>query len=325
MGHLANREQQSEFRVDHLEVAHTRSLVRPTREISRSDHMAFSGAALPVTMGHIDDWSAKNRLPLEKLGESGEADAVRLRHRDYYAALAAVLDSPAGTDYERRLEQAETEIDNLRAAFVWSREHSDIELALALASSLQPLWLARGRIREGWAWFKTVLTDDRAHDLEVAAAVRARALADSALLDTWVDAAASVDRAQQALVIARELDDPALLVPALTVCGLIASYSYSAEVARTCFAEALGLARALNDRWRLSQILALQAAAASVAGDPIAARAAGEEGRDVADAIGDRFDGCHSRVSLGCAGDAGRAGRSRRTVRRTGGRGRVGP
>jgi predicted ATPase/class 3 adenylate cyclase/DNA-binding CsgD family transcriptional regulator len=238
---------------------------------------------------------------LEKLAESSEADALRARHRDHYTAMAALLDAPARTGHEQRLGQAETEIDNLRAAFGWSCEHSDIELALALASSLQPLWLARGRIREGWAWFDTVLTDDCAHDLEVAAAVRARALADSALLDTWVDAAASVDRAQQALVIARELDDPALLVPALTVCGLIASYSYNAEVTRTCFAEALGLARALDDRWRLSQILALQAAAASVAGDPIAARAAGEEGRDVADAIGDRFYGCQSRTSLGWA------------------------
>ena len=238
---------------------------------------------------------------LEKLGESGEADAARSRHRDYYTALAALLDSPAGTDYERRLEQAETEIDNLRAAFGWSREHSNIELALTLASSLQPLWLARGRIREGLAWFDAALADLDAQHPEVAAAVRARALADSAVLDTWVDAAASVDRAQQALVIGRELDDPAVLVPALAVCGLIASYSYSAEVARTCFAEALGLARALDDRWRLSQILAWQAAAAIVAGDPIAARAAGEEGRDVADAIGDRFYGCQSRGSLGWA------------------------
>ena len=237
----------------------------------------------------------------EKLGESGEADIVRARHRDHYTTMAALLDTPGRGDYEDRLEQAEIEIDNLRAAFGWSRENSDIELALALASSLQPLWLARGRIREGWAWLDTVLTDDRAHDLEVAPAVRARALADSAVLDTWVDAAASVDRAQQALVIARELDDPALLVPALTACGLIASYSYNAEVTRTCFAEALGLARALDDRWRVSQILALQAAAATVAGDPIAARAAAEEGRDVADAIGDRFDGCQSRASLGWA------------------------
>src|ERR1700735_3943666 len=54
---------------------------------------------------------------LEKLGESGEADVVRTRHRDYYTALADKLDLPAGSDYEQRLEQADTEIDNLRAAF----------------------------------------------------------------------------------------------------------------------------------------------------------------------------------------------------------------
>ena len=31
-------------------------------EVPRSDHMVFSGAALPVTMGHIDDWVANNRV-----------------------------------------------------------------------------------------------------------------------------------------------------------------------------------------------------------------------------------------------------------------------
>ncbi len=31
-------------------------------EIPRSDHMVFSGAALPVTMGHIDDWIARNHV-----------------------------------------------------------------------------------------------------------------------------------------------------------------------------------------------------------------------------------------------------------------------
>ena len=59
---------------------------------------------------------------LEKLGESGEADVVRSRHRDYYTALAAAVDAPAGTDYEQHIERAEIEIDNLRAAFAWSRE-----------------------------------------------------------------------------------------------------------------------------------------------------------------------------------------------------------
>ena len=181
---------------------------------------------------------------LEKLGESGEADAVRARHRDHYTAMAAVLDAPAGSDYEQRLEQANIEIDNLRAAFAWSRENSDVELALTLASSLQPLWQARGRLREGLAWFDAALADLDAQHAEVAAAVRARALADKAVLDTWVGAADSLDQAQQALAIAREVDDPALLARTLTACGFIAGRAINAEVARACFAEAIGLARA---------------------------------------------------------------------------------
>jgi pimeloyl-ACP methyl ester carboxylesterase len=31
-------------------------------EIPRSDHMVFSGEALPVTMGHIDEWIARNHV-----------------------------------------------------------------------------------------------------------------------------------------------------------------------------------------------------------------------------------------------------------------------
>jgi predicted ATPase/class 3 adenylate cyclase/DNA-binding CsgD family transcriptional regulator len=236
---------------------------------------------------------------LEKLGESGEADAVRARHRDHYTAMAAVLDAPAGSDYEQRLEQADIEIDNLRAAFAWSRENSAIELALTLASSLQPLWQARGRIREGRAWFDTALADLDAQHPEVAAAVRARALGDKAVLDTWAGAAASTDQAEQALAIARDVDDPALLARTLTACGFIAGAGYNAEVARACFAEAIGLARAVDDRWRLSRILALQAQGEEIAGDLLGMRAAGEEGRDLADAIGDRFNSRACRFYLG--------------------------
>ncbi len=237
---------------------------------------------------------------LEKLGESGEADAVRSRHRDYYTALAALLDAPAGTDYEQRIEQANLEIDNLRAAFAWSRENSDIELALALASSLQPLWQARGRLREGLTWFDTALADLDAQQPGVSPAVRARALADRATLGLWVASAESPDQAQQALAIAREIDDPALLMRALTACGYIAAY-FDAEAAGPYLAEAIGLARDLGDRWRLSQILVAQVVAALAARDPIAARAAAEEGRDLADAIGDRFDARRCRWYLGIA------------------------
>jgi predicted ATPase/class 3 adenylate cyclase len=236
----------------------------------------------------------------EKLDECGEADAVGARHRDHYTALAALLDTPACTDYERRLGQAEIEIDNLRAAFGWSRENSDIELALALASSLQPLWLARGRLLEGLAWFDAALTDLDAQHADVAAAVRSRALADKAVLDGYLGAD-SIGQAQHALAIARELDEPALLARTLTAYGFIAGESYDTEVARACFAEAIGLARVLDDRWRLSQILALQALSARTAGDPLGVRATAEEGRDLANAIGARFHSRQCRFCLGWA------------------------
>ena len=91
--------------------------------------------------------------------------------------MAALLDAPAGTDYDRRVEQADDEMDNLRGAFGWSIETGDIGRALELASSLQPL--SRGRIQEGLAWFDAVFTDDSAGLGGVDAPVRARGLPSS--------------------------------------------------------------------------------------------------------------------------------------------------
>ncbi|SOJ55866.1 Putative HTH-type transcriptional regulator [Mycobacterium simulans] len=238
---------------------------------------------------------------LEKLDEAGEVDAVRSRHRDHYTGLASLLDNPGHADYAQRLDHAETQIDNLRAAFVWSRDNSDTDLALALASSLLPMWMTRGCIREGRDWFDAVLADVNTRQLEVAAAVRARALADKALLDIFVDAATGMEQAQQALAIAREVNEPALLARALTTCGLIAVAVARAEVAAEYFAEAIDLARAVDDRWRLAQILTYQAIDAVVAGYPVAARAAAEEGRELATAIGSQSDELWCRWCLGFA------------------------
>jgi len=49
-------------------------------------------------------------------------------------------------------------MDNLRAAFAWSRENGDDTLALHLASCLQPLWFGRGRLREGSNYFDSSST-----------------------------------------------------------------------------------------------------------------------------------------------------------------------
>jgi predicted ATPase/DNA-binding CsgD family transcriptional regulator len=236
---------------------------------------------------------------LERLGESGEADARRVRHRDHYTELAALLDTSSGAGPQIRIGQAETEIDNLRAAFAWSRENADAERALQLASSLQPVWLTRARFREGLAWFEAALADADAQHLEVAPAVRARALADTAMLSGLVGTAAGIDHAEEALAIARQIDDPALVVRALTACG--SATVFNLGEARPYLAEAIELARSIGDRWGLSHILAWQAYGAFVAGDPIAVHAAAEEGLDVAGAIGDRFVLRECRWLLACA------------------------
>jgi predicted ATPase/class 3 adenylate cyclase/DNA-binding CsgD family transcriptional regulator len=222
----------------------------------------------------------------EKLGESTEAIAVRERHRDRYNAMAAALDAPGSTSLELLLDQAEAEIDNLRAAFAWSRENSDTDSALQLATSLQPLWLTRGLLKEGSDWLDVGLADAEAAGADVTPRVVARALADKAFLDNMRDAE-SLARAQRSLAIARQLDDPALLARTLTACGRLAAWD--AEQARQYLSEAENLTRALGDRWRLAQIRYSQALTAVVgAGDLDALVAAATEGRDIADEVGDR-------------------------------------
>ena len=224
---------------------------------------------------------------LEKLGESGEADNVRDRHRDHYTAMAAVLDEPASVGHQLRIEQTEAEIDNLRAAFAWSREHADTEDALRLVSSLQPLWLSGGRILEGLTWFYAILSDDGEHAADVTPAIYARALADKATLTAVIAAPDSLERVEQSLATAREIGEPGLLLRALIACG--STSVFDADVARPYLAEAIDVARATRDKWRLSQALWWQAYAADVAGEPRAALEASTEGYQLAEEIEDHF------------------------------------
>ena len=222
---------------------------------------------------------------LEKLGESGEADAVRSRHRDHYTAMAALLDAPA----QQRSRAAHRA--GRRARWTICEAHSrgavetgDTERALQLASSLQPLWLSRGRIQEGLAWLEAALADDSA---QIPPAMRVRAYTDNTMLLASLALTGGVDEAELALTTARELDNPALLIRALVARGSVSSYDV--QVSRRYFAEAAALARELDDSWWLSQILFRQAGSEMVTGEVAAGRSTAEEGRRLADAIGDRW------------------------------------
>ena len=227
----------------------------------------------------------------ERLGESGEADDVRSRHRDYYSARAALLDEPRQPGHEALIDEAEIEIDNLRAAFAWSREESDGNRALQLASALYPMWFARGRIQEGLAWFDAVFTDEAVDRFDLEPAVRARALAEKAMLTAWIGAPDSAAHADLAVAAARELEDPALMGRALTARSFVGAWN--ADLVRSDLVEAIDLSRAANDPVAMAQNLAGQAYAAMIVGDPRAVRTAAEAGLDIADSIGDGF---HSRT-----------------------------
>ena len=233
---------------------------------------------------------------LEKLGESGEADGVRSRHCAYFTSVARRLDTPARDDYEQLIEQAEFDIDNLRSAFTWCHENGDVTGTVDLASSLQPLWLARGRFVEGLAWLDAALSNPDGSQAESTAGVRARALADKAVLNSWVDISASFDQAIEALEIARAAEDPALTTRALTACACITAHD--PDRSRRYFDEAIGMARELGDSWRLSQILSRQAYGAFMVGDLRAIESVATEGRDIAEAIGDRFNARQCRWVL---------------------------
>ncbi len=235
----------------------------------------------------------------EKLAESGEASAVRTRHRRHYTALASRLVSLADNHARRWIAMLEGEIGNTRAAFEWSLEISDSEAALQLASSLQPLWLSRFRTLEGLAWFDAAL-DGLPAGAELAPEVRVQAVADAAVLGGYTDSPQRRKaQSEEGLTVARQLGEPALLARALLGAGYAAGRL--AQDGRAHLEEANALARQVGDVRTLAQILGRQAFKALNSGDLVAARLAAEEGLALADEAGNDHTARHCRTYLGAA------------------------
>jgi predicted ATPase/class 3 adenylate cyclase/DNA-binding CsgD family transcriptional regulator len=232
----------------------------------------------------------------ERLGESGEGDDVRSRHRDYFTARAALLDAPKLDGREAMIDEAEIEIDNLRGAFAWSREQSDCNRALQLASALNSMWFGRGRIQEGLAWFDAVFSDETVDRVDLEPAVLTRGLADKAMLTAWMGAPDSAAHAERAVAAALELGDAALMGRALTARSFVGAWS--ADLVGPDLVQAIDMSRAADDPFAVSQNLAGQAYAAMIAGDPRAARTAAEAGLEIAESIGDGFNSRTCRIWL---------------------------
>src|SRR5262249_4527583 len=151
-----------------------------------------------------------------------------------------------GGDQRLLIGRLEADIDNLRAAFQRSTELSDMDMALRLASSLQPLWLAQSRVLEGLAWFDAALVGEPARAEQVAPKVWVRAVSDAAVLDRYTDSPLRrLPDVETAVALAREIGDPVLLSRALAAAGCAASLL--CHDGRPYLEEAVGLARQAAD------------------------------------------------------------------------------
>jgi non-specific serine/threonine protein kinase len=95
----------------------------------------------------------------EKLLSSGEMEAARTRHAEWYANLAEeALDGVESADQLRWWYRLETELNNLRAALTWlaAQPHGGEQL-LHLAALLGRFWRDREHMQEGVGWLEAAL------------------------------------------------------------------------------------------------------------------------------------------------------------------------
>ena len=148
---------------------------------------------------------------LERLDRSGEADNVRARHAEHFAALA-----DAAAD-EHALEE---EHDNLRAAIDWSHDTGATDLELRLAAALAVFWSVRNHLHEGRQRVEAALR----HAPDGPAPLRAKALGGGSWLAMRLgDYDRAAELGEESLALYRSLGDEAGIALALNRLGAAVS------------------------------------------------------------------------------------------------------
>lgn len=176
----------------------------------------------------------------ERLG--AEADEVRRAHAVAFLAMAREATVDPMADVLARLEQLDTEHDNMRAALAWSLEHEPDAIALPLGAAFRWYWYYRILWSEGLRWLQRVVERsspsacaDRARALSGAGTFAAYA-GDPATARPWLDEAVAMGRGLGASH-EREL--------ALTLSSLAQLLANTGELdaAAACAEESVALAR----------------------------------------------------------------------------------
>jgi predicted ATPase/DNA-binding NarL/FixJ family response regulator len=217
---------------------------------------------------------------LEQLVASGEAETMRRHHADFFLALAEAMEPELlGARRERGLARLEVELDNLRAALIWSQTPSlqddrhRVEVGLRLAGALA--WFAHfgNHFHEARGWLVAAL--QRAVE---PTAARAKALWGAGLM-AMIHGDFPTARAEleESVALWRTLGDERRLAMALREVGVVAYCLHDFGPARRYAAESVELWRAVDSPWNLALALDNLGYTLAAQGDPVTARALFEE------------------------------------------------
>lgn len=173
---------------------------------------------------------------LVKLRAEGHEDILRDRHCTYYTRVVDEAARDAfGPDQAARLHALGRDHANLRAALDFAlTSPGDSALALHLAATAWFYWAACGQLLEGKRWLDRALGRSSDNSADRCQALWASAFI--AVLQGEHDEA--VDLADEAIRVARELDDRRGEAPALHVRGLAALFAGDLALAEVRFDEA---------------------------------------------------------------------------------------
>jgi non-specific serine/threonine protein kinase len=224
---------------------------------------------------------------LAKLAASGEADAVRRRHAEYFLALTeagapilAIQRRPAWFD------QMELEHDNLRAALAWSQlAPGGAELGLRLTNVLSTFWYYHGYWSEEQGWLESALAHPEAANYPYG---QAQALLNLGqvlgIQGGYVDGQAHVTRS---LKFFQELGDRPNSAWALHWLGWVARERGDATTARARLEECVALFRDIGDDSLICNSTNTLAEAMMMQGEIVLAKALLEENLALARKVGD--------------------------------------
>ena len=212
-------------------------------------------------------------------GNPAAAYDARVAHRDHYLALAqAAAPRLVAAEQAEWLDRLDLELGNLRAAIAFCLEHEDPASGIALVTSLEVFWRARGRAAEGADALAGLLGLPPGREATLR---RGLGLAIAADLSQHAGRYAAAEHfCDEALALAQPAGDDHLVAHVLrTRAYVLLRQGQQATAALPLIERGLGLARRLGAGHLTARLLASRAYALDVQGDHAAAE------RDAAEAL----------------------------------------